>query len=175
MKPTVLHVQFWMMYKMINKGIHINGSYHKDFTLTLFIHAELENVFDAWTNAGKVKLWWGPHHFTNPVCELDARTGGRFHIVMNAPDGLVFLMKGIFHQVEYASKLVFTTTAFEDENGNSPLEYLNTVTFKNDGANTILQMNAEIMRSAPGIDCLVDGIKEGWQQSFEKLEMLLQQ
>ena len=20
--------------------------------------------------------WWGPHHFTNPVCEIDVRPGG---------------------------------------------------------------------------------------------------
>lgn len=153
--------------------IHINGGDKKQFTVSMPIHSSPHKVYEAWTLAAKLKLWWGPHHFTNPVCELDVRTGGHFHIEMTAPDGAVFPMKGIFHQVKYGSMLVFTTTAFEDENGNCLLEYLNTVIFEEDGDCTILNMKAEILRSSPGIDCLIDGIKEGWYQSFEKLEMLL--
>lgn len=158
---------------MTNKNIHINSDL-KYFRLYKRIKEKQKKIFDAWTRAEQVKKWWGPHHFTNPFCEWDLRVGGRFHIVMMAPDGAVFPMRGIFHEIIEGSKLVFTTTAFEDENGNSPLEYLNKVIFNQDEEQTLILFKAEIMNSVPGIECLADGIKEGWKQSFDKLEIFIE-
>ena len=154
---------------MICRNHHINGN-ERNFTVSKRIHARRNLVYDAWLHAGVVREWWGPHHFTNPVCKVDARTGGHFNIEMRAPDGVVFPMHGIYHQIIIPSLLVFTTTAFEDENGNSPLEYLNTVLFEDEDNATLLTMEAELRKAVPGIDCLMDGIREGWYQSFDKLE-----
>ena len=35
--------------------------------------APRELVFDCFTKAEHMQAWWGPRHFTNPVCEIDAR------------------------------------------------------------------------------------------------------
>ncbi len=82
-----------------------------------------EVVFNAWTDPKLMALWWGPHGFTNPVCELDARPGGKIYIVIRGPAGSDFSgdypTTGVFHEVEPPSRLVFTTKAFEDEKGNS--------------------------------------------------------
>jgi hypothetical protein len=45
-------------------------------------------AFSAWTSPNHVAQWWGPHGFTNPVCELDARPGGAIRIHMCGPDGI---------------------------------------------------------------------------------------
>ena len=77
----------------------------------------------------QLSAWWGPHRFTNPVCEMDLRPGGRIRIDMRAPDGAVFRMGGCFHEINSPERLVFTSTAFEDEEGLIELENLNTVLF----------------------------------------------
>lgn len=41
-------------------------------------------VFTAWTDPKQMAQWWGPHRFTNPVCELDVRPGGAIRIDMRA-------------------------------------------------------------------------------------------
>ena len=44
-------------------------------------------MFKAWTDPKHMAQWWGPHTFTNPVCEMDVRPGGAYRIVMRGPDG----------------------------------------------------------------------------------------
>ncbi len=158
----------------MQQGIHINIMGNSLFNLNAAIHAPVDVVFRAWTDAAVVKQWWGPYRFTNPVCLINARTGGRIHIEMTAPDGIVFPMNGIFHEVRPFTKLVFTTMAFEDHDGNELLEYLHTVSFEEmNKFMTRVSMQSEIMRFVPEINCVMDGIREGWVQSFEKLDKLL--
>jgi hypothetical protein len=47
----------------------------------------------VWTDPSHLAQWWGPHGFTNPVCEMDVRPGGALRIVMRAPDGTDYPMK----------------------------------------------------------------------------------
>src|SRR5438876_660130 len=44
-------------------------------------------VWKAWTDSRYLAQWWGPHSFSNPVCEVDARIGGAIRIHMRGPDG----------------------------------------------------------------------------------------
>jgi len=37
---------------------------------------------------------------------------------MRGPDGVVYPMKGVFHEIVEPERLVFTSTAFEDAQGN---------------------------------------------------------
>ena len=159
---------------MISKIMDTIEGEMNNFSIHKLIEAEQKNIYAAWTQAEQVKKWWGPRHFINPVCELDVRVGGRFRIEMTAPDGAVFPMSGIFHEIIPNAKLVFTTIAFEDENGNGPLEYLNTATFVKGKDATMVVVKAEIRKSVQNMECLMDGIKEGWKQSLDKLELLLQ-
>ena len=45
------------------------------------------------------------------------------------PDGVVYPMGGVYREIVEPERLVFTTTSFEDEQGNPGLENLNTITF----------------------------------------------
>ena len=66
----------------------------REVTLTRLIDAPRALVWAAWTEPEHMAQWWGPHHFTNPRCEFDARPGGAIHIDMRGPDGTVYPMKG---------------------------------------------------------------------------------
>jgi uncharacterized protein YndB with AHSA1/START domain len=68
-----------------------------------------EKVFEAWTNAAVLSRWFSPSDaFTVDVEALDVRVGGRFAIVMNAPDGAKHRAVGAYAVVERPSKLAFT-------------------------------------------------------------------
>ena len=66
-------------------------------------------VFSMFTDAKHLAAWWGPHGFTNPVCEADARPNGKILIHMQAPDGTVHPMGGIFHEIVPHERIVFTS------------------------------------------------------------------
>ena len=72
--------------------------------------------------------WWGPHNFTNPVCELDVRVGGTWRIVMRGPDGTDYPCGGVYREIVPNERLVFTNIA-TDAAGQPVLEGLTTVTF----------------------------------------------
>ena len=52
----------------------------REVTLTRIIDAPRALVWAAWTEPRHMAQWWGPHHFTNPVCEMDVRSGGKLLI-----------------------------------------------------------------------------------------------
>jgi uncharacterized protein YndB with AHSA1/START domain len=146
----------------------------KKLLLTRFYDVAPEKLFDAWVNAESLKIWWGPRGFTNPVCRVDARAGGRLLIHMRSPDGMIFPTHGYFQKLERPYLLAFTTSAFEDENGIDQFENLNTVSFNGSNGKTELNLQVLVLRSNPTADEVLDGMEEGWKQSLDKLEKLFQ-
>lgn len=142
----------------------------RELVITRIYNVPQALMFKAWTEPKYIAQWWGPHEFTNPVCELDVRPGGSILIDMRASDGVVFPMKGTFHEVEAPERLVFTSRAFEDDAGNVGLEAHNTVTFTEYNGKTKLLLRAVVIQSALGVDYAIDGMEQGWNQSFDKLE-----
>lgn len=131
-------------------------------------------VFKMWTDAEHMAQWWGPRHFTNPVCEVDARPGGRIYIVMRAPDGADHPMSGVFREIAEPERLVFLAIA-EDREGNPILEALTTVTFGNHDGKTRVTVQANAVGMVPGSAAMLEGMEEGWTQSLERLEEHLAQ
>ena len=60
---------------------------HRELTLVRVYDAPRALVFKAFTDPVHVARWWGPHGFTTPVCEFEARPGGALRIHMLAPPG----------------------------------------------------------------------------------------
>jgi uncharacterized protein YndB with AHSA1/START domain len=142
----------------------------RELVLTRTFDAPRDLVFKAWTDPKHLARWWGPHGFTNPVCEADARPGGAIRIDMRGPDGVVYPMKGVFHEVVAPERLVFTSTALEDEAGQPRLEVRHTVTFAEQGGKTTLTMRAVVVKAAPEAAGALAGMEAGWTQSLERLE-----
>src|ERR1700722_7233031 len=77
--------------------------------LTRLFDAPRDLVFKAWTDPKHLAQWFGPHGFTNPVCEVDLRPGGIWRHVMRGPDGNDYPMISIFQEVLPPERLVFTS------------------------------------------------------------------
>lgn len=141
----------------------------KEITFTRIINAPRELVFKAWIDPKHLARWWGPKDFTNPVCELDAKPGGLLNIAMTAPDGTLYPVKGVFHEVDEPVKLVFTTTAHDDEHGNPGLEVLSSVTFEDIGGKTKLVLHNVVIKASPEVSGALAGMETGWNQSLDRL------
>ena len=109
----------------------------KAFVISRMFDAPRDLVWKAYTEADRLKKWWGPKGFTMLQCEIDLRPGGIFHYGMRAPDGSVMWGKWIFREIVVPKRLV-VIVAFSDEAGGVtrhpfapdwPLETLGTTTF----------------------------------------------
>ncbi|HEY5095243.1 MAG TPA: SRPBCC domain-containing protein [Candidatus Eremiobacteraceae bacterium] len=143
-----------------------------DLTITRVFDAPRDLVFQAWTDPNQLAKWWGPHHFTNPVCEVDVREGGAIRIHMRGPEGTVYPMTGVFNEVVAPERLVFTSTPL-DENGDPLFEILNTVVFEEQGEKTRLTLHARVLSATDQAAQYLDGMEEGWTQSLERLAEVL--
>jgi uncharacterized protein YndB with AHSA1/START domain len=66
-------------------------------------------VWRAITEPEMLKQWMAPSDaFKIPVAETDARVGGRYHIIMHAPDGEVHDVSGVYREIVPNKKLVYT-------------------------------------------------------------------
>lgn len=140
----------------------------QDLVLTRIFDAPRELVFKAWTEPERVKRWWGPDRFTNPVCEVDPRSGGKMRIHMQGPDGTVYPMTGTFNEVSPPERLVFTTTPL-DTQGNALFEILTTVLFEAQGAKTKLTLRAKVVKKTPQAAPYLAGMEIGWSQTLDRL------
>ncbi len=89
-------------------------------------------------------------------------------IVMRAPDGAEYPMKGIFREIVPPERLVFTNIAV-DAAGNSLLEGLTTVTFAEHGAKTKLTLQTRAVALVAQAERMVGGMEAGWTQSIDRL------
>jgi uncharacterized protein YndB with AHSA1/START domain len=140
--------------------------------ITRIFDAPRSVVFKMWTEPRHMARWWGPKGFTNPVCEIDARPGGAIRIVMHSPDGVDHQMTGVFREVVEPQRLVFTTMALDQE-GNTLLEGLTTVTFAELGGKTKLTLETRAAGVAAQAPEMLKGMEEGWRQSLDRLEALV--
>ena len=140
----------------------------RELVLTRIFDAPRELVFKAWTDPKQVAQWWGPHGFTNPVCDLDVRPGGAIRIHMRGPDGTVYPMTGVYQEVVEPERLVFTSAAL-DADGNPMFEVLTTVTFAEQGGKTKQIMRARVVKSTAEAAPYIKGMEAGWTQSLERL------
>ena len=143
-----------------------------DLVMTRVFDAPRELVFKAWTETRHMAQWWGPKGFTNPVCEMDVRSGGAIRIHMRAPDGVVYPMRGVFEEIIAPERLVFVSSAL-DENGNSMFDVLNTVTFAEQRGKTTLTLQARVIKATAQAPQYLKGMEMGWSQSLDRLGDLL--
>ena len=143
-----------------------------EVTLVRILDAPRAAVFKAWTDPKQLAQWWGPKDFTNPVCEFDARPGGKMLIHMRAPHGAVYPMTGIIREIDPPRRLVFSDAAV-DMDGNVQLEGFTTVTFEEQGGKTKLTVHSTATAVMPVAVEMLKGMNEGWTQSLDRLADLV--
>jgi len=59
----------------------------REIAVTRTFKAPADLVFDCWTVPALIKRWLGYADWEFPVCEFDARVGGKWRFVWRSPDG----------------------------------------------------------------------------------------
>jgi uncharacterized protein YndB with AHSA1/START domain len=140
----------------------------REIVITRVFDAPRALVFKAWTDPKQLMLWWGPNGFTNPVCEVDARVGGAWRIVMRSPDGSEYPCGGVYREVVEPERLVFTNIA-TDKEGNPVIDGLTTVIFAEHGGKTKLTLQTRGVAVVAYAAAYLAGMETGWTQSLERL------
>lgn len=70
------------------------------------IAADPSNVFAAFADGDRLKIWWGPAGFTNTFELCEFKPGGRWVYVMHGPTGKNYPNEGVFDEVEPSKRVV---------------------------------------------------------------------
>lgn len=71
----------------------------REITIVRVFDAPPDLVFAAWTEPRHMSQWFGPKHWTNPVCDLDVKPGGAWRIVMRDPNGGDYPCGGVYREI----------------------------------------------------------------------------
>jgi uncharacterized protein YndB with AHSA1/START domain len=80
-----------------------------DLVLERYIDVSPELVWSAWTEPEHLKQWFTPAPWKTVACEIDLRPGGRFHTVMESPEGQQFPGDSCYLEIVPGKKLVWTS------------------------------------------------------------------
>jgi len=161
----------------------------KDVVITRIFDAPRDVVYAAWTQPEHLARWWGPENFTNPVCEMDLRPGGRFHIVMEGPDGERYPMKGEYLEVVPGERFAYTNDMSEQSEAwhdmlkpgrkkgdlEPHVHATTAVFFEDQGKRTRVTVRMTFVTEALRDSHVRVGMNQGWTESFVRLDALLAQ
>jgi len=145
---------------------------HRELTLVRVYDAPRALVFKAFTDPVHLARWWGPHGFTTPLCEFDARPGGLLRVHMRAPDGSVHVTQGEVREIVAPERFAFTIALLEDD-GSIRLENLTTVTLVEHAGKTELTLHVRVLQATAAGAPNLAGMQVGWSQSLERLGELV--
>ncbi|MER5264628.1 SRPBCC family protein [Actinosynnema sp. NPDC002837] len=140
-----------------------------EVAMTRTFDAPQKLVFEAFTKPEHVVHWMlGPEGWTMPVCEIDLRPGGRWHMVWQRADGSEMAMTGEYREVTPWSKTVQTESW-----GPEWPSTVNTTRFIADGDRTTVVQTMEFPSRADRDRALETGMKDGAETSYERLAAYL--
>jgi uncharacterized protein YndB with AHSA1/START domain len=132
-------------------------------TLKQRIAAPPAKVYAAFTDAQTLARWFGPAGVERVEARTDVRVGGAYTIIGHMNND-THEVGGVYREIVPNAKLVFTWAW----KSTPERESLVTVTFKPDGAGTILTLLHEQFFDGDARD----RHQQGWSGAFTKLEKL---
>lgn len=141
----------------------------RTITLTRVFAAPRERVFAAWTDAKRITQWWAPDGFTVPACEADPRPDGVFNLCMRWADKGDYWMRGHYREVVAPERLDIVATAY-DGRQMPRLDAVIAVTLSEQAGETTLTLRTTARGSGDVAGAMLNGMKEGWNQSIDHLE-----
>ena len=159
----------------------------KPFEITRVFDAPRDKVWKAWTEAERLKQWWGPRGFKVHTCKVDLRPGGVFLYGMKAPDGSDMWGKFVYRQIEAPKRLEFIVSFSDPQGGVTrhpsspgwPLEILSVVSFDEQGGKTKVTVqwtpHNATDEERKTFEEGRDSMKQGWTGTFDQFAGYLKQ
>lgn len=143
----------------------------RETMVTRTINAPARIVFEAWTNSEHFKRWWTPKSYGMTIhsCEIDARTGGGYKLMISHPDYAPEPMPffGRYLEVVPPTRLVWTN----EEGGEAGP--ITTITFEEKDGKTLMVM-CDIYPTKEAPDTAMEtGATGGFEETFDQLEAFL--
>ncbi len=131
-------------------------------------HAPREVVFAAWSSAEHVKRWFAPSGYTIPQAKVDAHVGGKFEVLMRAPDGVEHWARGTFVEVARFDGLALDLTV-TDAKGHALFRAFTEATFADALGGTQLDVTQTYTVIDPQAAWMARGAPQGWAQTLDNL------
>lgn len=151
------------------KALHFERSYP----------APVDAVWRAWTDADRLRAWWGPAKTTVADCEIDLQLGGRLYIVTVAGEemgkyaGTRWPMEGTITRLEELRRLTYDARSWtEGAEATETIHHTNDLTLTGDGEKTTLTLHVAISEIGSGLKAklAVFGMRWGYKSQLDALE-----
>lgn len=139
-----------------------------EFIITREYAAPRDLVWRACTEPQHLAQWWGPTGFSAPVCEWEARPGGKIFVLMRGPDGAEYPMGGEVRDV-VAPEMMVSMSGALDAAGNYLFQFLHTLTLLERDGKTKLMMHSRVIHATPGAGRYIGGFETGMTLTLERL------
>jgi len=134
--------------------------------------ADLDLVWDAWTNPEILDQWWAPKPYRTETKSMDFREGGMWLYAMVSPENEKHWCKNDYHKIHHHES--FTgLDAFCDENGEVNMDMPRTLwtnTFEELDGSTMVHIVAQYESLADIEKIMAMGFKEGFTMALENLD-----
>ena len=130
--------------------------------------APRELVYQAWLDPEHLANWYGPQNFGVARTDIEQKPGGTYLIVMQGPDGKEYPNQGVINEMVENEKLVMTQID-NDEDGNTALEMVNTITFEEEDGKTRMTLHVAVLKASPQHLEMLPYAEAGWKAAFEKM------
>lgn len=143
------------MEKMENRSMQIKGTFK----------ANIQLVWNVWTNPEHLKNWWGPKGFSASIHKMDLQAGGEWKLTLHGPDGKDYANRSNFKEIIPFEKIVFehfnphflTTVLFESQGQETQIDW------------TMLFDTAEMRETIVKVHKAEEGQKENMEKLGEYL------
>ena len=151
---------------MAEKSRAVAAKDEPTIVVTRIVDAPRELVWKAWTEPKHIVQWWGPNGFTNTTHAMEVKPGGVWRFIMHGPDGTDWPNKIVYREVIRPERLVYDHSG---EGANDPHRFQVTVTFADQGGNTVVTMASRFPSVAARDAVLKFGAVEGGAQTLDRL------
>ena len=154
-----------MNYKQKGKKMNnINERNGNTVTMKRTLNAPIKLVWEDWSKAEHIAIWWGPKWMEVKVIEHDFKVGGKWKYSMLMGEGKEFISDGEYTEILEPEKIV-TSANFKPMTEGVILESL----FEEDGEKTNFTFNVIHPTEEYCIAQEKMGIYNGWGSVFERL------
>jgi uncharacterized protein YndB with AHSA1/START domain len=159
----------------------------KPFVISREFDAPRDLVWKSWTEAQRLKQWWGPKGFVVHTSKVDLRPGGMFHYGMSAPDGTDMWGRFLYREIDPPARLEFIVSFSDPDGGITrhpghpqwPLQMLSKVTFQETAGRTRVAVQWEAYEATEQErQTFQEGMasmQQGWTGTFEQFDDYLAQ
>jgi len=160
------HLKFDFIVNKENNTVHVE----REFA------ANVELVWEAWTNPEILDQWWAPKPYRTVTKSMEFREGGTWLYAMISPENITHWCKNDYHKIVYQS-MFSGLDAFCDESGTVTVEMPRTLwtnEFNDNGATTVVNITTRYDSLADLEKIIALGFKEGFTMALENLDQYIE-